>query len=171
MKKISTLLIVSFLSIQINLSAQESGILWSWGSNGYGEPGDVTFEDNYIPTQIVKDKKWISVAAGSFHTIAISNGLNSVNENRNFVDDTSLKCTPNPVSENTNIEYYMPKAAYVSLKIYKIAGQLVQTISEGEATSGQHQLSFDAGSLASGIYNIQLITYGVKVNELLVVEK
>src|SRR2546422_330853 len=45
--------------------------LWAWGSNGDGELGDGTTTGKNSPTQIGTDTKWVSIAVGSYHTIAL----------------------------------------------------------------------------------------------------
>ena len=75
---------------------------------------------------------------------------------------------PNPFSANgtfsnpsTKISFALPEAAEVSLKIYDIAGQLVQTLVDGIVKAGRHQVVWDGTNqhgvlVASGVYFYQL---------------
>ena len=64
---------------------------------------------------------------------------------------------PNPFNPETIIEYQLPEAGRVSLKVYTIVGQEIRTLADGEKMAGYHQVIWDgkdnAGQrLASGVY-------------------
>ena len=59
---------------------------------------------------------------------------------------------PNPFNLSTSIKFYLPKAEYVTIKLYNISGQEVETIVDGRVPSGQHELQWTADHLASGVY-------------------
>ncbi len=68
---------------------------------------------------------------------------------------------PNPFNPSTRIVYAVPNAAFVSLKVYNILGQVVATLVEGGVDQGQHQVVWDgrddAGkAVASGMYFYRL---------------
>ncbi len=65
---------------------------------------------------------------------------------------------PNPFNPVTNIEFCLPAFEHVTLKVYNPQGQLVQTLIDERMGSGNHHATFQAGSLASGIYFYQLQT-------------
>ncbi|HEY4613719.1 MAG TPA: T9SS type A sorting domain-containing protein, partial [Bacteroidota bacterium] len=46
----------------------------------------------------------------------------------------------------------------VSLKVYNLLGQEVRTLVDGDRKAGFHQETFDARTLASGVYVYQLNT-------------
>jgi len=53
------------------IGLKSDGTLWAWGYNAYGQLGDGTTTDSYVPEQIGTDNKWVSIAAGSAYTIAL----------------------------------------------------------------------------------------------------
>lgn len=64
---------------------------------------------------------------------------------------------PNPFNPNTVISYQLPIDSRVTLKVYDILGREVATlINANRQTAGQHQISFDASHLASGMYIYRL---------------
>jgi flagellar hook assembly protein FlgD len=68
---------------------------------------------------------------------------------------------PNPFNPSTTISFVLPEAAQVSLKIYDVTGQLVQTLVEGFVEAGRHQVVWDGANqhgvpVASGVYFYQL---------------
>ncbi len=63
---------------------------------------------------------------------------------------------PNPFNPSTTISYSTPKEGDVSLLIYNVLGQLVSNINLYQQIAGTHVYSFNAGSLASGVYFYRL---------------
>jgi hypothetical protein len=59
---------------------------------------------------------------------------------------------PNPFNPNTTIEFSLPHAEFVTLKIYNILGGGVATLVSKTLTAGKHKYEWNAGSLTSGIY-------------------
>jgi len=59
---------------------------------------------------------------------------------------------PNPFNPITNIEFSIQKTEFVTLKIHNILGQEVATLVSDILKSGTYQFTWDAGSLASGVY-------------------
>ncbi len=74
---------------------------------------------------------------------------------------TLLPNTPNPFVKTTNISYQIQKSCKVFLKIYDIAGQLINTLVDEHQNSGFHTARWDgrdAGGreVSNGIYFIEL---------------
>jgi hypothetical protein len=65
---------------------------------------------------------------------------------------------PNPFNPTTNIEYSIPEASYVQLKIYDILGNEVATLVNEEQSAGTYRADFNGDGLASGLYIAQLTT-------------
>jgi hypothetical protein len=59
---------------------------------------------------------------------------------------------PNPFNPTTNIKFALPKNGNVSIKIYDVLGNLVNTIYDGYKTTGIYNATFDGANLSSGIY-------------------
>jgi hypothetical protein len=59
---------------------------------------------------------------------------------------------PNPFNPATMISYQLPKAAQVTLKVFDILGNEVQTLVNQEQDAGYYDVRFNAGQLVSGIY-------------------
>ncbi len=59
---------------------------------------------------------------------------------------------PNPFNPSTTILYSIPRSGNVIMKIYNVLGQEVQTLVDQFQPAGNYKVSFDAGSLTSGIY-------------------
>ncbi|NUN09664.1 MAG: T9SS type A sorting domain-containing protein [Ignavibacteriaceae bacterium] len=59
---------------------------------------------------------------------------------------------PNPFNPSTLIKYALPKAGKVTIKVYNSIGKEVATLVDGLMEAGNHEVTFDAGALASGVY-------------------
>ena len=59
---------------------------------------------------------------------------------------------PNPFNPSTTIRFGLRDASYVSLKVYNILGRQVATLVDDQITAGWHEVRWDAGRNASGVY-------------------
>ena len=59
---------------------------------------------------------------------------------------------PNPFNPTTTINYSIPVAGSVELKIYDVLGNEVATLVNENKAPGNYSTDFNASSLASGIY-------------------
>lgn len=63
---------------------------------------------------------------------------------------------PNPFNPTTTINYEIPIESKVTLKIYDLLGNEIMTLVNEIKNAGRYETSFDATSLASGIYFYKL---------------
>jgi hypothetical protein len=73
---------------------------------------------------------------------------------------------PNPFNPVTMINYQLPMINDVELSIYNLIGQKVATLVNERKQAGNHQVEWDAGDFASGIYY-----YRIKAGEFQDVKK
>jgi hypothetical protein len=59
---------------------------------------------------------------------------------------------PNPFNPSTVISFGLPDAAYVTLKVYSVIGEEVETLVDGWRQAGSHSVNFSPKNLANGIY-------------------
>jgi hypothetical protein len=77
-----------------------------------------------------------------------------------------LQNYPNPFKSSTQIEYSIPQSGTVILKVYNLLGQEVITLVNQKQKSGSYSITFDASTLASGIY-----MYRIEVNGFYLTKK
>ena len=70
----------------------------------------------------------------------------------------SLANYPNPFNPLTRIRFEIPDAAPVRLVVYDMLGRVMQTLVDGSLDAGQHEVTFDATGLSSGMYLYRLET-------------
>jgi len=78
-------------------------------------------------------------------------------KDKNLPKEFALKQNyPNPFNPITTIEFSIPKAENVSLKIYNLLGQEVAKLVSDKLTPGNYEYTWDASQLASGVYIYKL---------------
>jgi len=82
-----------------------------------------------------------------------------------------LQNYPNPFNPTTTINFTLPVASKVKVTIYNVNGELVRRLIEGDLPPGYHELTFDAGDLASGIYFYRLDAGDFTVTQKMILAK
>lgn len=103
----------------------------------------------------------------------VSGGSTAVEQTKN-TSPTSiaiLDCYPNPFNPTTTISFQLPFASQISLEIYDIKGEEIETLIRGELNAGLHRIHFDGHQLASGIYIARLQAKSVSVATKLLLVK
>ncbi len=63
---------------------------------------------------------------------------------------------PNPFTSITTITYYLPEACDVTITVNNLLGQEMQTLVSEQKDKGLYNVTFDAGSLAKGVYSYRI---------------
>ena len=84
-------------------------------------------------------------------------GINTEDQEQIIPKEYSLyQNYPNPFNPNTTIKYDLPKDGLVSLEIFDILGRRITTLVNENRTAGGYEQTFNASSLASGVYIYRL---------------
>ena len=73
----------------------------------------------------------------------------TVNLPNHFILDQNY---PNPFNPNTTINYSIPKAAFINLKVYDILGNEIRVLVNKMENPGNYSVNFNSNELPSGIY-------------------
>ena len=90
---------------------------------------------------------------------AFSQGaISTSNEDETLPGSFSLSQNyPNPFNPSTNLTFNLPQAEQVNLTVFNLLGQPVATIIDNiTMPAGEHQITFDAAELTSGVYLYRL---------------
>jgi len=82
---------------------------------------------------------------------------------------------PDPFNPVTTIQYQLPRAAHVTLKVYNMLGQELVTLSDGAEGPGYKTAVWNAANVASGVYVYRIVmtsgqTLFVDVRKMLLVK-
>lgn len=67
-----------------------------------------------------------------------------------------LKAVPNPFSGRLLVNYALPKAGNVTLKVYDVTGKVVSVLAQGRVEAGRYTAQLDGTQMARGIYLLKL---------------
>lgn len=143
------------------------------------EPGQIEFvEVTYSPQTVGMSSgtlEFVSNAANGPHIVTLGGegtstslgdpqdgAVPAVRPNHmgaQMMDGTTLwQSTPNPASSGAEIRFYMPEEGAVEMNLYDSQGRLVQNLTAGVQTEGQHTVPVMLDNVASGRYFYTLRT-------------
>ncbi len=78
---------------------------------------------------------------------------------------------PNPFNPSTQIQFSVPQAGFVSLKVYDMLGREVATLVHQELTPSSYSITWNAANVASGVYLYRLDAGNYSVTKKMVLMK
>jgi hypothetical protein len=139
-----------FLDMLLSLQRPDGGMPGSpnnWSSDCYGWLSDWT---GLAPTA------WLYFAL-TRSPFPIDRATSVVGEKKRLPVSFLLQQNyPNPFNPSTRIEYFLPQADRVIVKVYDLAGQEVATLVDKQQAVGWHHVVFDGAGLAVGVYLYRL---------------
>jgi len=100
-------------------------------------------------------------------SVGIKNEPNSTTPSEFALSQNS----PNPFNPTTQIQYSVPQAAHVSLKVYNTLGQEVMTLVDGSRPAGDYMVTLNGKGLSGGIYFYVLKSENIAITKKLVLIK
>ena len=151
------------------LTCDTDGALWSWFERSLGGESTVAQYDgerwaSFIPSIRVWNPQFDDTGRGwlsSWEGVIIFNPDDMLNvEENDHPEEISLMNYPNPFNPSTTIQYSLSEPGRVTISVYSINGQKVETLVDEMLDVGTHSARFDGSSLASGIYFYRLESPG-----------
>jgi hypothetical protein len=145
----------------------------------YAATGDIFIDGNLV----ANDVSWVSnpavserlvfksnVLANKEHTLRVENNGDWINIDYlkifgNYNGNRNTKLTdnyylfpvfPNPFNSSTHIRFQLPYESKVTLKIYNLLGQEIETLIDEQMKADIYQIIFDGSHLPTGIYICQM---------------
>jgi hypothetical protein len=123
----------------------------AWGYRVRYVPMDAPHSFTQNPYTAPTDGWTNSPKSHEGHPLSVVEDLNL------FPDGYSLQQNyPNPFNPSTKIRFSVPKPGLVTLKVFNVLGEEVESLINYEMISGTYDVIFDASTLSSGIYFYKL---------------
>ena len=93
--------------------------------------------------------------------VALGGGGSAVEDRENTATASSFVLSqnyPNPFNPTTTIPFDLPEKSRVRLSLSNILGEEATEIADGEYGAGRHEIVFNAGNLAAGVYFYKIET-------------
>ena len=91
--------------------------------------------------------------------ITLQQLLTAIEDNQSKLTNnfSLLQNFPNPFNPSTNINYSVPKASIVTIKVYNMLGKELTTLVNEEKSAGNYSVKFNGKQLSSGIYFYKML--------------
>ncbi len=128
----------------------ESSLDMDWDGTGWINDHRATYymvdgSLGYVISQMWENNDWVNSGKYVY-------GFGDAVDSEDVLQATSaIDVYPNPFNPTTNISYCMANDGFVTIDIYNIRGQKVQTLFNGHKDAGTHTLTWNA-QVAGGIY-------------------
>jgi hypothetical protein len=85
--------------------------------------------------------------------------VNDDSPSKNFLNRPELfQNYPNPFNPTTKISFQIPEPTFITLKVFDVMGEEIETLIDEERLAGNYEVGFDGTGLSSGIYFYALFT-------------
>ncbi len=152
---LSNFYVNSLIAVNGNIFAgTNNGIFINNGSNIWTNVSD-GLVDNFITTlSIYADYLYLGTYNYGTWRRSLNEMFTDVDEEENILPShySLAQNYPNPFNQTTTIKYSLPKASFVTIKIFDVLGKEVEPLLNEEKPTGNYQVDFDGSNLASSVY-------------------
>lgn len=121
---------------------------------------------------MIDDVRFYAYALNEAEILALYLAPSSVNIPDHRVREFALEQNyPNPFNSQTTIKYRLDKSTDVSLKIYNISGQEIETLVNSGQAAGDYAVTWNINGFSSGIYFCKLEVGGMSETKKLIYQK
>ncbi|MEJ2495442.1 MAG: alpha-amylase family glycosyl hydrolase [Ignavibacteriaceae bacterium] len=139
-----------------NLTDQEKTFTFN-GTSYTGKYRDVFTSDSVS----FNENAEMTLSPWSYEVYEYVSGITGVTDEKPVPEQFALSQNyPNPFNPSTTIEYQISEAGFVSLKLYDVLGNEIETLVNKQQLSGKYEITFNAENLVSGVY-----LYKIQIND------
>jgi len=109
----------------------------------------------------------IEIVGDGAHLVSVPSQKLTVVPNNYFLGQNF----PNPFNPSTAIYYHVPQSTHVTIHMYNVLGQQIETLVDKEVTAGTHEIHWVPRNLSSGVYYYQMRTSNFSDTKKLVYQK
>ena len=98
--------------------------------------------------------------------------ISSISVNQHLVQEMELfQNVPNPVSDFTEISFYLPSSSKVRLSLHNNLGQEIMVLTDTKFESGSHKVAMESASIMPGVYFYKMVSGKEKITKQMTVVK
>ncbi|GBE30815.1 MAG TPA: T9SS type A sorting domain-containing protein [Bacteroidetes bacterium] len=141
-----------------------TGVGFTQNIPGYAQAGDYEFiahvgyqQGLNISDSFAFSKEGVSITSRSFVSWESTGSFTAVTSDESIEIPIEFQVSdsyPNPFNPATTVSVVLPKASKLNVTVVNILGQQVAELANGQFSAGNHNLTFDASNMASGLYFI-----------------
>ena len=107
-----------------------------------------------LESSVNQEEQYVEANATSFSSFALFEAFEQAGVEENNVSRpfTLMQNSPNPFNPVTTIQFTLPDAGIVSIDVYNMAGQKVDTIADEFMSAGSHSVMWNASGFSAGVY-------------------
>lgn len=133
---------------------------------GFGEPGEIAYPRG-IAFSVTNDTIYVLDADLATQGLKMysrgATGLKEISDKSLPVEFSLSQNYPNPFNPATKINFGIPEAGQVKVKIYDIIGREVATVLNDKLSAGNYEVDFNGTGLSSGIYLYELSSANARI--------
>lgn len=120
------------------------------GASSFASPIQSSGTFTYVVTVVGNYSYVCTLHGGMNGSISVTTGIEQTSS---IADVFKLKQNfPNPFNPTTKISFSIPAREFVTLAVYDLVGNEVESIVSQELNAGQYEYNFEGKNLTSGVY-------------------
>jgi len=131
----------------------------NFGINGKFQHKIGTESDDYLSKILIIDNQILACGNSDNKKLFLAKYRNTFNQNsQQTISNINYSVYPNPTTDFLRLEYTVLKAENISIRLFDMAGRLIDTYTNVEQEIGLYEKILDLSSLSNGNYIIHIQT-------------
>ncbi|MDX2360666.1 MAG: T9SS type A sorting domain-containing protein [Crocinitomicaceae bacterium] len=117
------------------------------------------------------DNTWYFLGSNPMVGLEMLNTTSTANINEELQGGLKMENSPNPFNEFTIVNYEIPAAGDVTLKVFDLTGKQIVELNEGHKTAGAYSIQVNGNGLAAGSYFYTLSVGSKQITKRMIITK